>query len=209
MSILFVISEHEDGLTPAEHEWHEAGRAQIASLTSATVESVPYWAADALSADALVLSGSSDPWALHNPDELERYYEKLRRYPGPILGICAGMQMLVRAGGGSVGPAAQATRGFAPVEVVGASELFAGSPRSVEVLKKHEDEVTALPPEFRVIATSKTCRVEAVEAVGRRWWGTQFHPEAWDAEHPEGRAIVERFLGLALGGDVRTGGGRP
>jgi GMP synthase (glutamine-hydrolysing) len=196
--ILFVISEHAEGLTPAEREWHEVARARIASLTDADVDSVPYWAVDALSADVLVLSGSSDPWARHRQDELERFYEQLRRYPGPVLGICAGMQMLVRAGGGTVGAAVRATGGFAPVELDESAPLFAGGPRSIDVLKRHEDEVKELPSAFRVIATSPTCEVEAVQAVDRPWWGVQFHPEAWDDEHPDGRAILERFLHLAL-----------
>ncbi len=197
MRILFVITEHAGGLTAERNAGYDAVRARIASLTAATVESKPYWAIESTTADALVLSGSADPWALHSPGALERFYDVLRGHRGPVLGICAGMQMLVRAAGGVVGAAPRPTRGFASVEVLDGAGLFAGSPRVLDVFKSHEDEVSILPPGFRALATSHSCRVEAVAADDRPWWGTQFHPEAWDPEHPDGRAVLSRFLQLA------------
>lgn len=198
--ILFVVSEHEGGITPARAARYETIRARLGSLTDARVESAPYWAIDSLSADALVLSGSADPWAMHRVEALDRFLDLLRAYRGPVLGICAGMQLLVRAQGGTIGSAATPTRGFTAVDVAADSNLLAECPATFEVFEDHEDEVTTLPESFRLVATSSTCRVEAVEAVDRPWWGTQFHPEAWDAEHPAGRAIVERFLRVALSG---------
>lgn len=195
--VLFVTSEHEHGLSEERQRRYDAARARIASLTPAVVESIPYWAVESLQADALVLSGSDDPWAMHRPAALEQFYARLRGYPGPVLGICAGMQMLVRAGGGAVGPSAEPTRGFAPIDVLDDSDLFAGTPASFDVFQNHEDEVQELPSGFRALATSARCRVEAIAHAERRWWGTQFHPEAWDAEHPVGRALVERYLELA------------
>lgn len=197
MRILFVITEHEDGLTPDRKSAYDAVHARIASLTSAVVESEPYWAIDSVTADVLILSGSADPWALHRPVLLERFYDVLRRFPGPVLGICAGMQMLVRAAGGTVSTAARETRGYAAVEVLDDSDLFAGSAEAIEVFKSHEDEVSVVPPGFRILATSDSCRVEALAARDRPWWGTQFHPEAWDPEHPDGRDLLARFLLLA------------
>jgi GMP synthase (glutamine-hydrolysing) len=197
LRVAFVITEHEDGLTPERTARYEAIRARIASLTAATVETETYWAPAPATADVLILSGSADPWAMHDPAALDRFYDVLRKYPGPVLGICAGMQMLVRAAGGVVGSSARATRGFVSVEVLDDSDLFAGSVGAVGVFESHEDEVTALPPGFRVLARSPSCAIEAVTSDDRRWWGTQFHPEAWDAEHPAGRAILDRFLELA------------
>jgi GMP synthase (glutamine-hydrolysing) len=197
MRILFVITEHEDGLTPERESRYDEIRTRIAALTAATVEAEPYWAIESVTADAMVLSGSADPWAMHRPAALERFYEVLRGYPGPVLGICAGMQMLVRAGGGTVSASRRPTRGFGSVDVLDSSGLFADSARSIEVFKDHEDEVSTLPPGFRVLATSHSCRVEAVAAIDRTWWGTQFHPEAWDPEHADGMTVLTRFLELA------------
>ncbi len=110
------------------------------------------------------------------------------------------MQMLVRALGGSVGPAGEAARGFRSIDVVDDTDLLAGLAPRIEVFQRHEDEVTVLPRSVRLLATSATCAVEAVAVPERRWWGTQFHPEEWDDAHPAGRAIVERFAALATEG---------
>ncbi len=197
MRILFVTSEHEHGVTEELRRRYDAACSRIASLTGATVESIPYWAVESLPADALVLSGSDDPWAMHQPAALERFYGHLRAYAGPVLGICAGMQILVLASGGDVGPSVEPTRGFAPIDVLDDSDLFSSTPASFDVFHNHEDEVRELPSGFRILATSARCRIEAIASDERRWWGTQFHPEAWDAEHPVGQALIERYLALA------------
>lgn len=207
MRILYVISEHEGGLTDERAEAYARDRDRLASLAGAEVGLAHYWSLEAPDAEVLVLSGSSDPWALHDPRALERHYGVLNAFTGPVLGICAGMQNLVRARGGAIGPAAQPTHGFTAVDVVDDSDLLRGCPATIEVLQRHDDEVTHLPPGLRVLASSPACRVEAIAADDRPWWGTQFHPEAWDDEHPAGRAVLEQFLRLAAG--ALPGSGTP
>jgi GMP synthase-like glutamine amidotransferase len=202
--ILYVLSEHEGGLTRERAAAYERDCERLASLTEAEVAIAPYWSLEAPDADVLVLSGSTDPWALHDPVALERHHATLNAFPGPVLGICAGMQNLVRARGGTIGHAAQPVYGFTAVDVVDGTDLLCDCPASIEVLQRHDDEVTSLPAGLRVIASSAACPVEAIAADDRPWWGTQFHPEAWDDEHPAGRAILERFLHLA-GAPLRSG----
>ena len=86
----------------------------------------PYEALERFDADALVLSGSTDPWAATTRPRSSGTTRCLRAFDGPVLGICAGMQNLVRALGGSIGPAARPAHGFAPVEVVDGSDLLSG-----------------------------------------------------------------------------------
>lgn len=192
-----MLTERAGGLTEERRAGYETVRARLESLLGSRVESVPYDEVEAPVTDALVLSGSADPWALHHQRALGRFYEELRRFPGPVLGICAGMQMLVRAQGGVVGAAPKPTRGFGPIDVLDDSDLLAGLAPRFDAYSSHEDEVTRLPSEFRILASSDACAVEAVAAVDRPWWGTQFHPEAWDDDHPAGRAVVQRFAELA------------
>ena len=196
MTILFVVTERADGLTPERRETYEVARRSIAALAGVEVETAQYDAVEAPSASRLVLSGSYDPWAAHPPRSLDRFYEVLRVYAGPVLGICAGMQMLVRARGGVVAAAAKPTRGYATVGVVDDSDLLAGLSPSFTAFQSHEDEITRLPEGFRILASSERCAVEAVAADDRPWWGTQFHPEAWNDDHPGGRFVIERFLEL-------------
>lgn len=197
MRILYVLSEHDGGLTDERLAAYEADRSRIAALAGCPVESIAYQAADRLDADALVLSGSTDPWAAHDPAALDRHLALLRSFDGPVLGICAGMQNLVRSLGGTIGTSARPSHGFAPVDVVDSNGLLVRCCASFEVRKRHDHEVKRLPPDFTLLATSTTCRIEAIAARDRPWWGTQFHPEAWDDVHPAGRLVLERFLELA------------
>ncbi len=206
MRLLFVITEHEGGLTADRRDGYEAIRRRLASITTTAVDSTPYWEIDAPAADALILSGSADPWAAHDPSRLDRFYEILRSFDGPAFGICAGMQMMARAYAGVVAPARRATRGLTRIDVLDDSDLLAGTGPGFDVFQSHEDEITELPPGFRLLATSETCQVEAIAADDRPWWGTQFHPEALEPGNLVGRTIVERFLELSGVGVSRAGG---
>ena len=180
--------------TPTRPTARGSPRSRAASLEMARLRG-----ADRLDADALVLSGSTDPWACARSGRARAASRTAAcGSTGPVLGICAGMQNLVRALGGTIGPAARRADGFASVDVVDDSDLLASCcGPSFDVRKRHDDEVKQLPTDFRLLATSATCRVEAIAARDRPWWGTQFHPEAWDDDHPVGRIVLERFLELA------------
>jgi GMP synthase-like glutamine amidotransferase len=194
----FVISERAGGLTPERMREFERARERLAVAAGAEVETVHYAELESLDADVVVLSGSFDPWAAHDPEALDRLDEALRVREGPLLGICAGMQTLVRAAGGEIGAAERPVEaGFGAVDVLDGTDLLQGVDLRPVVFQKHSDEVRVLPEGLRVLASSTDCAVEAVAAPDRPWWGTQFHPEAWTAEHPAGRRILENFFRLA------------
>jgi GMP synthase-like glutamine amidotransferase len=196
--VAFVLSERAEGLSPERLDRYRRVERSLAGLVRAEVTTVHYGELGSVEADATVLSGSFDPWASHDPEALERLRADLRTREGPILGICAGMQLLAGAAGAEVGAAATATGPvFAPVHVVDDSDLLGGLDGEIFVWQHHSDEVVAAPEGFRILARSETCGVEALAADGRPWWGTQFHPEAWDAEHPDGRTVLENFFRLS------------
>jgi GMP synthase-like glutamine amidotransferase len=56
---------------------------------------------------------------------------------------------------------------------------------------------SASPTTFASSARSNECGVEAVAAPERGWWGTQFHPEEFDPEHPAGERVLQNFFELA------------
>jgi GMP synthase-like glutamine amidotransferase len=198
MRLGFVISEHRGGLQPESLARYRQAADRLAGLARADIATSHYTDIDALDADAIVLSGSYDPWSAHDVLELERLSEALRAYEGPVLGICAGMQTLVRAAGGEISAADRPTaEGFATVDVLDGSDLLSGLEPRVDVFQHHTDEISDLPDGFRVLASSESCAIEALAAQHRVWWGTQFHPEEWSAEHPAGRVVLENFLHLA------------
>jgi GMP synthase (glutamine-hydrolysing) len=59
--------------------------------------------------------------------------------------------------------------------------------------------ITQLPEGSRVLASSSSCDVEAIADPEHRWWGTQFHPEEFSADHPEGEHVLRNFFELARG----------
>jgi GMP synthase-like glutamine amidotransferase len=196
--VAFVISERADGLTPERLAHYRDVERTLADVAHADVSTVHYAELGSAQADATVLSGSYDPWAAHDQEALARLRGELRGREGPVLGICAGMQLLATAAGAEVAAAAAPVGPvFAPVEILDDTDLMAGLAGGISVWHHHGDEVKAPPHGFRVLARSRTCAVEALAADDRPWWGTQFHPEAWDAEHPAGRTILENFFRLA------------
>jgi GMP synthase (glutamine-hydrolysing) len=193
------VTEHPSALTDERERHYERLADRLEAAAGADVASVHYLdARDFGAADAVVLSGSFAPWAAHDPRALARLGDLVRGYGGPVLGICAGMQLQALFAGGRFAPAKeQPETGFGPVEIVEHGDLFRGLPPSVSVYKHHSEEIVALPDDFRVLATSAECAVEAISAPGRRWWGTQFHPEEFDPEHPAGERVLRNFFELA------------
>ena len=88
-------------------------------------------------------------------------------------------------------------RGYLPLEVLDNDGLLAGLPARATVFQDHLDEIAELPEDFRVLARTGGCEIQAIAAPERSWWGTQFHPERFDPDHPDGRRVIENFFELA------------
>jgi GMP synthase (glutamine-hydrolysing) len=110
----------------------------------------------------------------------------------PLLGICYGQQLIARALGGEVVPAAVREYGPAEMEVLEADGLLAGFPPRTTVWMSHGDLVRSAPPGFRVLARTASAPVAAMGDPTRRIWGVQFHPEV--AHTPLGGRLLENFL---------------
>ena len=111
----------------------------------------------------------------------------------PVLGICYGMQAMVRALGGRVEGAE--TGEFGRTELVlsdGGGRLLAGLPREQHCWMSHRDTVFEPPPGFTALAASPGSPVAACENPARGLYGIQFHPEV--VHTPYGTEILERFL---------------
>lgn len=201
MSVTLVVTEHSGALSAETLAHYAAVRERLEQASGAAVATVQYEQVSSLAgADAVVLSGSFAPWAEHASSGIERLGDAVRSYEGPVLGICAGMQLQARFLGGTVRHSAGGLEtGFSAIDVVEHDGLFEGLPARVDVYEHHSDEIEELPPSFRVLARSETCAIEAIAEPERRWWGTQFHPEAFDAEHPLGERILRNFFELARG----------
>lgn len=74
--------------------------------------------------------------------------------------------------------------------------LFRGLPQPMLMRCSHYCEVKTLPPGFVRLAESAHCHIEAMKHESRPLYGTQFHPEAYEAPHFHGRTLLENFAAI-------------
>lgn len=134
---------------------------------------------DLESFDGVVLSGSKTrieetaPWIEAEMSAIRKLHEKKI----PAFGICYGEQLIARTLGAKTGVALKNEFGWAEVEVKESSQIFEGLPKKFYSFEYHSDEVMALPPNFKLTASSVDCPVQAYEVQDAPMWGVQFHPE--------------------------------
>ncbi len=118
----------------------------------------------------------------------------------PVLGICYGMQTMAAQLGGQVETASHREFGYAQVRARGHSRLLRDiedhtSPEGwglLDVWMSHGDRVTALPPGFRVIASTDNAPLAGIADEERGFYGLQFHPEVTHTR--QGARILRRFV---------------
>lgn len=192
-----VITEHPPAVTGALARHYEVIRRRIEQLAGVPVRSRAYTQPGDFVARAVILSGSFAPWALHDPDALARLGDAVKRFDGPVLGICAGMQLQAIFAGGTIASRQRPAVGYGTVEVLDDGDLLTGLGVTALAYEHHSWDVVTLPDDFEVLARSEDCAVEAIRTRERHWWGTQFHPERFTRQCPAGAHVLRNFLALA------------
>ena len=111
----------------------------------------------------------------------------------PLLGICYGYQLMVKAHGGEVGRVERREYGRSSVRVVENGGLFdgLGSDRLVCCMSL-SDSATRIPSSMQVLASSDGSPFAAVRLAGAAQYGVQFHPEVSHTER--GLALLSNFV---------------
>ncbi len=137
----------------------------------------------------------------------------------PLLGICGGHQLIAEVHGGRTGPITPGTVptddlpclasadlreirvetphgrvGYLAAHRAEAHPLLDELPETPRFLHAHYWHVTQVPPGFRVLARSADGVVQAMAHLSRPIFGTQFHPEGFSDDVPEGAALLSAFL---------------
>ncbi len=125
----------------------------------------------------------------------------VQRWAGtiPILGVCLGHQAIGEAFGGRVVRAARVMHGKTSRVTHDGTELFAGLPAPLEVMRYHSlvVERASLPPALRVTGTTMgdDSEVQAMRHATMPVWGVQFHPESIFTAH--GKQLLKNFITLS------------
>ena len=147
-----------------------------------------------ISIKGIILSGGP-----LNVYEINRYSfdKEILKNNIPILGICFGHQILSKLNGGKVKQSKHREFGLANVYKKKDSLLiknFFNQKKIHKVWMSHADQVSKLPKNFRVIASSQNSKFAIVEDKTNKFYGVQFHPEVTHTEN--GKKIIKNFIFL-------------
>ena len=158
--------------------------------------STPLAKIEAMGADALVMGGG--PQSVRSLDgltkELRDASNLMRETKLPMLCICVTHQLMATTFGGKTNLARKPE--FGPVEISVDEEdaILEGLKPSFTAWESHNDEVVAVPPNFKVLAGSDNCAIQAMRHERRNVFGVQFHPEV--SHTPKGVDVFKNFLGM-------------
>ncbi len=95
----------------------------------------------------------------------------------PVMGVCYGMQLMVKQLGGKVERAQRAEYGKASLIIDNANITLQNIKNGSTMWMSHGDSCTFLPPGFEILAHTENTRCAAIANHEKRFYGVQFHPE--------------------------------
>ncbi len=110
----------------------------------------------------------------------------------PILGVCYGMQLMVKQLGGSVERAKKAEYGKASLFIDDPTDLLTNVEEGSTMWMSHGDSCTQLPVGFETLAHTDNTPCAAIANPDKKLFGVQFHPEVVHSEG--GIALIRNFV---------------
>ena len=139
----------------------------------------------------IILSGGPESVTVSNTPRIPEIVFDL---DVPILGICYGMQTLAEQLGGQVTSSKAKEFGHAEIVLEETSVLFEGfsSGSSIDVWMSHGDHVSTLPDKFKLVASTPSAPIAAMQHSEKPIFALQFHPEVTHTK--QGNAVLENFI---------------
>jgi len=142
----------------------------------------------------IILSGG--PLNVYENDKF-KFDKKILKLGIPILGICFGHQMLSKLLGGKVKKSKHREFGLATISKVSNSILtknFFNKNNGSDVWMSHADQVSKMPKNFKIIASTKNSKLTIIENIKENFYGVQFHPEVTHTN--KGKILLRNFVFL-------------
>lgn len=159
-----------------------------------TPPSTPLSKLEAMGADALVMGGG--PQSVRSLEgltqELKDASNLMQQTKLPMLCICVTHQLMATTFGGKTSLARKPEFGPVEVKVTDEDTILHGLQPSFMAWESHNDEVVAVPPGFKALASSDNCAVQAMRHETNPVFGVQFHPEVYHT--PKGVDVFKNFL---------------
>jgi GMP synthase (glutamine-hydrolysing) len=142
----------------------------------------------------IILSGG--PLNVYENDKFI-FDKKILKLKVPILGICFGHQILSKELGGRVKKSTHREFGLAKITKVSNSILtrnFFNKKNTNNVWMSHTDQVSKMPKNFKIIASTQNSKLTIIENFKDNFYGVQFHPEVTHTH--KGKILLKNFLFL-------------
>jgi len=140
----------------------------------------------------IILSGG--PLNVYDSNKFN-FDKKVLQLNIPVLGICFGHQILSKELGGKVKRSNHREFGLAKITKISNSLLtknFFNKNNKNSVWMSHADQVSKMPKNFKVIASSKNSKLTIIENHSKKFYGVQFHPEVTHTN--KGKILLRNFL---------------
>jgi len=140
----------------------------------------------------IILSGG--PLNVYQTKKI-KFNKDLIKFGIPILGICFGHQIISKELGGKVKKSKVREFGLAKIRKINNSILtkdFFNKNGINNVWMSHADEVTKIPKNFKIIASSEHSKLCMIENKINNFYGIQFHPEVTHTQ--KGKIILKNFV---------------
>ncbi len=110
----------------------------------------------------------------------------------PILGVCYGMQLMVKQLGGNVLPADRKEYGKASLLIDDPTDLLTNVEDGTTMWMSHGDSCAQLPTGFEILAHTENTSCAAIANYDQKLYGVQFHPEV--VHSIGGLALIRNFV---------------
>jgi len=141
----------------------------------------------------VIISGGPDSVYLENSLSVDTDIFELNI---PVLGVCYGHNLIADYFGGKVQPAKVGEYGKVELNITNNnSKIFSKKniiPQKSIAWMTHGDEVSELPADFEIIASTEDCKIAAMQNTKKNIFGFQYHPELSHSEF--GVDMLENFV---------------